>query len=122
MAKRTPLGRLDDMLDAINSIENFMMASTLESFISDRKSKLAVERCLEIVSEASRHIPPDLTARYPQISWTDVRAIGNRIRHEYDRIDDVIIWKTATISVSELKPVIQAMIANLEAGTQEPHP
>ena len=79
-----------------------------------------MERCLEIISEASRYIPPQLTDKHPEVPWADIRGIGNQLRHAYDQLDGDIIWNTATISVPELKIVIEAMIATLEADAEEP--
>ena len=103
------------MLQAILGIEDIVRPLDAAEFKSNFMASKAVERCFEIISEASRHIPNELIAQYPQIPWPDIRAIGNRLRHEYDRVDELIIWKTATSSVPELKPVIQAMIAVLES-------
>jgi len=50
-------------------------------FAADRFRQLGIERCLEIISEASRHIPDDAKARHPEIPWRRVADIGNRIRH-----------------------------------------
>jgi uncharacterized protein with HEPN domain len=51
----------------------------------------AVERGIEIISEASRHLPEELKAQYPQIYWQEIAAIGDLLRHEYGRIDDRIM-------------------------------
>lgn len=71
----------------------------------------AVERCIEIVSEASRHIPPDEKAAYPEVPWPDIAALGNIFRHEYQRVADPVVWHTATRSLPELRPVILRMMA-----------
>jgi uncharacterized protein with HEPN domain len=76
----------------------------------DVKLKLAVERCIEIVSEASRHIPENSKSDYADLPWYEIAAIGNLLRHHYERVDDFIMWKIATRSLPELRPVIVAMI------------
>lgn len=45
--------------------------------------QLGVERSLEIISEAVRHLPEELLATQPDVRWPDVRALGNLIYHEY---------------------------------------
>jgi uncharacterized protein with HEPN domain len=65
-----------------------------------------VERCIEIVSEATRHIPEDVTARHPHIAWRQIAAIGNVLRHNYDIIDDRIIWEIATVHFPALRTVV----------------
>ncbi|HEB79602.1 MAG TPA: DUF86 domain-containing protein [Rhodospirillales bacterium] len=42
----------------------------------------AVERGIEIISEASRQIPPEMKSNYPDIHWQEIASIGNLLRHE----------------------------------------
>jgi uncharacterized protein with HEPN domain len=63
------------------------------------------------VSEASRHLPTALTSKYPEQPWAEIAAVGNLLRHEYQRIDDVIMWKIASKSLPALRPIVQAMLA-----------
>jgi uncharacterized protein with HEPN domain len=52
----------------------------------------AVERELEIISEASRHIPADLQEAAPEVPWREIAGIGIVLRHEYQRVADKIVW------------------------------
>lgn len=73
----------------------------------------AVERGIEIISEASRHIPEELKDRYPHIYWREIAAIGNLLRHEYGRIDDRIMWRVVQRYLPELKTAIAAMLQSV---------
>jgi uncharacterized protein with HEPN domain len=53
----------------------------------------AVERGIEVISEASRHLGRDLKAQHKDVRWKDIAGIGNILRHDYQRIDASIIWK-----------------------------
>ena len=72
----------------------------------------AVERCVEIVSEASRHIPDDLKDQYPNAYWPEIRSIGNLLRHQYQRVDDLVMWRIATKYFPELRAVVVAILEN----------
>jgi uncharacterized protein with HEPN domain len=52
----------------------------------------AYERFLEIISEASRHIPDDLKERAPEVPWRRVADLGNQLRHAYHRTDPGLLW------------------------------
>jgi uncharacterized protein with HEPN domain len=54
--------------------------------------RLAVERLLEIISEASRHIPVDMKAKEPKINWRRLADLGNWLRHAYHRTDPGFLW------------------------------
>ena len=69
---------------------------------------MIVERGIEIISEASRHLPLELQQRHLGIPWKQVRDIGNILRHEYQYVDQVLIWKTAFYRLPELAEVCRA--------------
>jgi len=98
--------RLFDILEAIDAVAEIVTGFDLLSYSADYKARRAVERCVEIISEATRHIPSDLTSEFPNVPWREIAAIGNLLRHEYYRVDDVIMWKIATQFLVELRPAI----------------
>jgi uncharacterized protein with HEPN domain len=73
----------------------------------------AVERCVEIVSEATRHIPDHFKSRYPEIAWRQIAGIGNVLRHAYDIVDQQIIWEVATVHFPQLRAVVLELKARL---------
>ena len=75
----------------------------------------AVERAAQIISEAAKALPRDYLARYSEAPWTSIVGIGNVLRHEYQRLDDRLLWEIATIHLPALEPVVQRMIGELEA-------
>ena len=85
--------RLKDLVEAIGYIELAMENTTLESFAGDRRKRWQVERGLEIVSEASRHLSEDIKARHPELRWQKVAGIGNVLRHEYTRVAADALWR-----------------------------
>ena len=92
MADRTRF-RLRDIIDAIDQIENILGEKTFADVLSDRLLRAGFERFLEIISEASRHIPPAMKDSAPEIPWPDIAAIGNHLRHAYHRVDFEILWR-----------------------------
>jgi uncharacterized protein with HEPN domain len=49
---------------------------------------------LEVISEASRRLPDELRRRHPEFDWAAIAAAGNIYRHEYEVIDEALIWHT----------------------------
>lgn len=75
----------------------------------------AVERAVQIISEAARALPPELLARYPEVPWKAIVGIGSVLRHEYQFIDDERLWEIVTSDVPRLRPVIDRMLQEYEA-------
>jgi uncharacterized protein with HEPN domain len=74
----------------------------------------AVERGLEIISEASRHLPADLKSRAPGIPWRQIAAIGNLLRHEYQRADVMATWNIIEQHLPPLAEAIGELISESE--------
>lgn len=85
--------RLNDIIDAIDHINNLLLNKNYQSFISDKFVKAAFERFLEILSEASRHIPDEMKAARSDIPWRRIADVGNVLRHAYNRVDSDILWE-----------------------------
>jgi ribonuclease HepT-like protein len=56
----------------------------LVAFMEDQKTHDAVERCLERISEAAAKLGELAPALAPDQPWQKIRALGNRLRHNYD--------------------------------------
>lgn len=94
--------RLVDIRDAIAAIQSYVLGKDFAAFQSERMLHDAVERNIGIISEALRHIPEDLKANHPQISWREVATIGNVLRHANDAIVDEEIWDTVNADLPAL--------------------
>jgi uncharacterized protein with HEPN domain len=92
---RSAKPRLDDIIEAIGVIQSELDGVALEAFEADRRRRWLVERALEILSEASRHLSDATKARHPGIPWKKVAGIGNVLRHEYTRIAAPLLWALA---------------------------
>jgi len=77
----------------------------LEAFEQDWQKRWLIERGLEIISEASRHLPDDMKARHMDIPWPKVAGIGNVLRHNYERIAPDVLWKLARDDLPHLEKV-----------------
>jgi uncharacterized protein with HEPN domain len=52
----------------------------------------------------------------PSQPWADIRGMGNRLRHAYDRISPDVIWNTARNDLPGLALDAQRALAQLQAG------
>ena len=109
MAKPTAAERIAHILEAISQIEAATVGMDASAFEANRFVRLGVERCIEIISEAVRHIPEDVKAQQAHIPWRRVADIGNRIRHAYHAVDSQLIWTIVETDLVELKRAVQAL-------------
>lgn len=113
MASRSVLPRLFDIVEAIERVRQVLGDLTLEAFEADWEKRWLVERGVEIISEASRHLPAELKDRHPAIPWKKVAGIGNVLRHNYEAIAAPVMW---TLVRDELVPLEQVCREELTAA------
>ena len=94
---RDPELRLEDILDASLAIETYIQGLNDETFSKDRRTVDAVTRNLEIIGEAVKYLPEDITDQFPEIPWRAIAGLRDILAHSYFRIDDSIIWDSASI-------------------------
>jgi len=58
---------------------------------------------------AANKLSPDARAAAPQIPWVAIVSMRNRLIHGYFDIDTTIVWKTATVEVPALVPLLQTL-------------
>lgn len=99
----------EDILAAIAGVEQAATGKSLCDYQNDWLLKHAIQRAIEIISEASRALPEEATVSQPQIRWKAIRAIGNVLRHEYHGLSDAIIWNVVVDELPLLKAAILAI-------------
>ena len=67
-----------DMLDAAKAAMSFSEGFNFEQYSHDRKAQWAVERAIEIIGEAARHVSPVFQSSHPEIPWLQIVAQRNQ--------------------------------------------
>lgn len=107
--------RLRDILDAIVELEDIIQDTSFDQFESDRRTRLLVERLLEIVCEASRHLSDDIKQEAPDIDWRKMIDFGNVLRHAYHVTDADTIWDIIEHHLPRLKSFVDSRIRALDS-------
>lgn len=109
MADRA-LYRLADMKESISKIMRLLIDKTYEDILFDEVIRAAYERYLEVLSEASKHIPDEWKAEHPKIEWSNIANIGNHLRHAYHKTDYEILWNIYANHLGALEDAVDALI------------
>jgi uncharacterized protein with HEPN domain len=105
---------IHDILETIARVEAKIDGQNFEAFQADWEFKFAMQRAIEIVSEATRRLPDELKATRPEIHWRSVAAVGNVLRHEYHTISDRVVWNAIHQDFPPLKAAVEAIAASLK--------
>jgi len=103
-------GRIQDILDAIAEIEAFAQGMDFDAFKSDTKTVRAVELNLIVIGEAANRIPELVEGEHPQIPWSLMRAMRNRLVHAYFEVDEKLLWDTVNKDLPLLINPLQALL------------
>jgi len=106
------LDSVEDILDAMEKAEILLKGVRYERFEADFRINYAVVRALEIIGEASKRLPDELRARYPQVPWKGMAGMRDRIIHGYDNVDYQIIWDVVKKDIPRIKPHIQKILSD----------
>ncbi|HVW58161.1 MAG TPA: HepT-like ribonuclease domain-containing protein [Rhizobiaceae bacterium] len=99
--------RFLDILEAIDAIRSILAGETFEAFRGDRLKRPAVERYLEIISEASRHIPDAVKSGHGGVPWQKIAGLGNILRHDYPDTNPSILWDIYKNHLTQLEDTIR---------------
>lgn len=94
MPSSRPEIRFLDILDNIRLIQGYVEGMDRVAFDADSRTRDAVERCLERLSEAATTLGPQADKLAPSVPWVAVRAFGNVQRHAYIRSISRESWKS----------------------------
>ncbi|RIK56577.1 MAG: hypothetical protein DCC57_03150 [Chloroflexi bacterium] len=83
--------RLHHIQEAIDLITQYVDDMELADFLLDRKTQLSVERLLEIIGEAARHLSLEIKTEHPDIPWRQIIDLRNVVSHEYFRVRPELI-------------------------------
>lgn len=101
---------LNDMREAVSSIEEFVKDMTFEEFEKDRKTLFAVIRAFEVLGEATKKIPKTVREKYPEIPWKEMAGMRNKLIHEYFAVDTKVLWKTVQTDVPEMRQAMRVLL------------
>lgn len=87
MSEREYIDFVQDIIDAIKSINNFIKDLSFEDFAEDDKTASAVTRKFEIIGEAANRVPKSVQEKYDKIPWAYMLGMRNKIIHDYDGIN-----------------------------------
>ncbi|MGA2616586.1 MAG: HepT-like ribonuclease domain-containing protein [Thermoguttaceae bacterium] len=101
-----------DIVLACRRVQRFVAQADEARFAGNEEKHWAVVSQLVLIGEAVRRLSETFRAAHPNIPWSLIAGMRNRLTHEYDKINWALVWRTATVEVgrllAELEPLAQA--------------
>lgn len=102
---------LADILAAIIEVEQFIAGMAFDQFEEDRKTINAVIRSLEVLGEATKHIPASYRNKHPAIPWSKMAGMRDVLIHDYMGVDLMTVWKVVKERLPEIKTLVEALVS-----------
>jgi len=111
---RTDAVRLRHMLDSAREAQGFLSDRVRDDLNRDRMLLLSLVKSIEILGEAASRVSPEARAECPNLPWTDIVAMRNRLIHAYFDINRDIVWHTVTEELPPLITELEKIISSVQ--------
>lgn len=101
---------LTKILRYIDEIKIFIKDYSHEKFKNDRKTINACVFNLSQIGELAGKMSQDIQDKYPNIEWRGIKALRNRIVHDYDGVNLNMVWEFLTTELNELEEQLKEII------------
>jgi len=119
MSRHDPKVTLRQMTDYARRAQELCTQNTLAQILTDWQKRAAFERVMEVLGEAVKRLPPELTAKYPAVDWRGIAGMRDRVSHGYDAIDYDLLWQSVETRVPGLLTTVEQMLINLTSDGGE---
>ncbi|MCR5550524.1 MAG: DUF86 domain-containing protein [Bacteroidales bacterium] len=107
-------GRLEHILNAINTIETFIKEQTFDSFSTNAMMYFAVVKNIEIIGEAAYMLTKEFRETHLEVEWQDIISMRHVLVHGYYQISKEEVWDTATQNIPPLKLQIEHYLSEMD--------
>jgi uncharacterized protein with HEPN domain len=112
--KKDYLDYVEDIIEAMNKAEKFVEGLSYELFAADDQINFAVVRALEIIGEAAKRVPQPVCTQYPQVPWSEMAGMRDKLIHGYDDVNLELVWQTVKNRIPLVKPALQQLLDDQE--------
>ena len=108
---------MNDILEAIKKIEEYVKGMSFDDFTEDARTIDAVVRNFEIIGEAAKHIPSTIRKKYPDIPWKEMAGMRDKLVHAYFGVNLKVVWETIKNRLPEVKQLVKDLFETINQET-----
>jgi uncharacterized protein with HEPN domain len=85
-----------------------------DEFLGDETLKRAFVRSIEIIGEATKHVPDDFRQQHPEFEWRAMAGMRDRLIHGYFGVDYELVWDVVINKIPELRDNLANLLHQLD--------
>ncbi len=110
MSKRNSELLLDDILQAVNKIQQYTNGLDPDRFSIEFMIVEATLYNFQVIGEAANQLEDEIKTSSPGIDWKKIKGYRNRLIHEYFGTDPFIVFEIIQFYLPQLKIQIQNLL------------
>ena len=81
-----------------------------EKCLTDRRTREAVIRNLEVLGEAVKNLSAEIKSRYPHVPWRQISGMRDKLIHQYFGVDLGFVWDALENRLDSLSETVDTML------------
>ena len=103
-----------DIAMAARLVLEFKEGMDKAAFLDDVKTQSSVLHQLMVMGEAVKRLSDGFRTRHPEIPWSLMAGMRDKLVHGYDIVDMEEVWKTANRDVPDLLHWLEPLLPKAE--------
>lgn len=103
--------RLRDILQAIDTIFQYVDGREMQDFLADKKSYHAVIYNLMIIGEAANMLTFEFREAHSEMQWRQITNMRNFLIHGYHNVEEDLVWEAIAV---DLQPIREKIVSYLD--------
>ena len=108
--RRSDAAYLLDMLVYARDARRFVVGLTYQEFDRSHLHQLAVMKAVETIGEAAARVSSDTKRTLPEIPWSAIVGMRNRIVHVYFDVQLEILWRVVQGELPSLIVQLETLV------------
>ena len=103
--------RLTDILEAIDTIFQYVGNDDMDAFVADRMRYHAVVYNIMIIGEAANMLTFEFREAHSDLKWRQITNMRNFLIHGYHNVEEDLVWEAISV---DLLPIREKIVKYLE--------